>query len=1214
MKRQVKQMLAAALCLVMVISLTGTPALAAEHIHDENCGYSEGSPCTHTTHDETCGYAKAQPDSSCTHVHDENCGYTEAALGHECNHEHGDGTCHYSEGTPEIPCTCGLGSTGEEHGPDCPYLPAAAGTPCDHVHQANECTYLEPTDEIPCSHTHDENCGFAKASPESPCKHEQAGHDATCGYTAPSSCTYVQPDRPVLRATGWVEINGIWYFHNKDGSLACDEWKKSGNQWFYLAPEDGHMVVDELILYDGNYYYADSNGARVHNTWAKVPNEGDIQMDNEATFFYFYMGSDGKAIRAKDGEAYHRYVIYGKSYFFDHIGRMLWGILPVDDDSGDFYYLSDFKDGAMVTGWQWLAADLFPAAPDGASKREDGWYYFRSNGKAQRGKENSVTIKRINGKDYGFGVDGRAYSGWVAEDGTQCLGDTAYQAGMYYFEPADAGKGSAGQLLKKSWLELNGNRFYFDDDGKKLHNVSREIDKTVWKFDQYGVAQTGDSYSIPVALRFYPNGLDGEGFFYEEDIQRTLAVGPTDLKVRASAYPAEITVAVQNADGGQSGSITYTRKGILAARNNTPKSSLTIPAYPGENGDGTEQWMTDWSDGFTVAYVPKSGGPAQPDEQVHSVNLSPRPFYFEDDKYAQNNGTLFENAEDNFPAFSVGDSDKTVNASDYPDSITVDGNTYERKGILTWVTSIDGDSTIAKVENSITIPAYPQNGNEEDIKNWTAQWGDGITLAYVRKAQIPDAVTYNMTVHDSYAQYTGAGSYAESAQVTIDAGTRKEYTFIGWDINGMDTSELDLNSSKLTFDMPATDVTATAKWKKYLFHAETAIGDTIAFAPEDPPPLITAIKAESYTPTLDDIAIAIKGDVVIQDIFSFTDVAYTVRDRNTCEISDKVYGEGEIVKFREQMHVVGDVHVNKNAQSYIYLYRTDRTNYSKWVYENGTVVPDMAVSKVATETKQLFFINGVQYDVEHEIKMPNDRIMCYLYTTDGNCAGKIVVDGKHRNNMQECEFFTGYDPATLNKEQSEKPSAQILQAGKLLNVYTVFSQNITPFNSNGDEVSDVSGEVTITVNIPRYIDTLTDVKFVGQHIGSSGYEEIPIEKTGSQVIMRTTTKNFSPFVLYAVAEAKTAEIPVKTLELKEPAPTDPPAQPTTPTAPTEQATAPTVTTSRVSSSTTDTSIGKTTAVNTGDETDLALWMLLAVMSGGVAMTLNIYMRKEKRRS
>ena len=572
-----KRILAAALGLVIVFSLTGYPAFAAEHTHDGACGYSAGSPCTHTEHDASCGYAEAVEGVPCNHEHNDDC-YTEVT---SCTHTH-DVSCY-----PAVPLDA-TPSDGQEP------------TACTHTCTADSgCITIV----LNCTHTHDDTCDYAEAVAGSPCKHEQGGHDDTCGYIAPSSCSYVQPNRPVLRATGWVEINGIWYFYNKDGSLASDEWKKSGDKWFYLDPEDGHRVVDELILYDGNYYYTDSTGARVHNTWVKVPNEGDIQMDNEATFFYFYMGSDGKAFRTKDGEAYHRYVIDGKSYFFDHIGRMLWGILPVDDDSGDFYYLGDFEDGVMVTGWQWLPADLFPAAPDGASKREDGWYYFKSNGKAQRGKENSVTIKRINGKDYGFGVDGRAYSGWVAEDGTQCLGDTAYQAGMYYFEPADAGKVSAGQLLKKCWLELNGNRFYFDDDGKKLHNVSREIGKTVWKFDPYGVAQTGDSYSIPVALRFYPSGLDGEGFLYEEDMQRTLAVGPTDLKVRASAYPAEITVAVQNADGGQSGSITYTRKGILAARNNTPKSSLTIPAYPGENGDGTEQWMADWSDGFTVAYV-----------------------------------------------------------------------------------------------------------------------------------------------------------------------------------------------------------------------------------------------------------------------------------------------------------------------------------------------------------------------------------------------------------------------------------------------------------------------------------------------------------------------------------------------------------------------------------------------------------------------------------
>mgnify|MGYP005856101525 CR=1 FL=1 len=72
---------------------------------------------------------------------------------------------------------------------------------------------------------------------------------------------------------------------------------------------------------------------------------------------------------------------------------------------------------------------------------------------------------------------------------------------------------------------------------------------------------------------------------------------------------------------------------------------------------------------------------------------------------------------------------------------------------------------------------------------------------------------YLVIVDGSYAQTTGAGSYAEDATVTIDAGTRSGYTFDGW------TSEdgvtfANAGSVQTTFTMPDKDVTVTANWKK----------------------------------------------------------------------------------------------------------------------------------------------------------------------------------------------------------------------------------------------------------------------------------------------------------------------------------------------------------------------------------------------------------------
>lgn len=76
-----------------------------------------------------------------------------------------------------------------------------------------------------------------------------------------------------------------------------------------------------------------------------------------------------------------------------------------------------------------------------------------------------------------------------------------------------------------------------------------------------------------------------------------------------------------------------------------------------------------------------------------------------------------------------------------------------------------------------------------------------------------DTKLYLVTVNGSYAQTTGAGSYAEGTTVTIHAGTRSGYTFNGWtSSDGVTFANAD--STQTTFTMPDQAVTVTANWTK----------------------------------------------------------------------------------------------------------------------------------------------------------------------------------------------------------------------------------------------------------------------------------------------------------------------------------------------------------------------------------------------------------------
>ena len=129
MKQKWKRPLALLLSVAMMFSMSGTPVYAA----DMETGAS--AVCPHHVHDETCGYSEGTP---CTHEHTDDC-YT---LVTQCVHEH-TAEC-YSDGI--------LPAEGEEKAVDA----------CTHVcSEESGCI----TKELNCPHVHDETCGYSEGSP-----------------------------------------------------------------------------------------------------------------------------------------------------------------------------------------------------------------------------------------------------------------------------------------------------------------------------------------------------------------------------------------------------------------------------------------------------------------------------------------------------------------------------------------------------------------------------------------------------------------------------------------------------------------------------------------------------------------------------------------------------------------------------------------------------------------------------------------------------------------------------------------------------------------------------------------------------------------------------------------------------------------------------------------------------------------------------------------
>ena len=86
-------------------------------------------------------------------------------------------------------------------------------------------------------------------------------------------------------------------------------------------------------------------------------------------------------------------------------------------------------------------------------------------------------------------------------------------------------------------------------------------------------------------------------------------------------------------------------------------------------------------------------------------------------------------------------------------------------------------------------------------------------LSAQQLALITRQTRYAVTVNGSYAQNSGAGSYAAGSFVTVRAGSRSGYTFNGW-TSGSNVVFDDADATETTFVMPDGSVTVTANWSR----------------------------------------------------------------------------------------------------------------------------------------------------------------------------------------------------------------------------------------------------------------------------------------------------------------------------------------------------------------------------------------------------------------
>ena len=308
-------------------------------------------------------------------------------------------------------------------------------------------------------------------------------------------------------------FDGNAYF-GKDGNTIKNQWQNvDGYGWMYFdasgykyrAWEDGgynsYYIDEEYYLFDnqgimqtnkefGNRYYGE-DGKAVRNKW--VQSSGGYRYYND--YCSYYRGGTGP-----DGTEYADLEeIDGQYYAFKYDGMMAQNeIAYVSNDSysGESKYGSVYADanGHLVKGWyqtdydQWYYfGDDYLSFHDGFITIDGYTYYFRSD--TMQASLDFLKDDKVYHADQAGHVtlvDTSSKTGWAE-----------YEYSTYYF--------LNGQIVKNQIINVDGNKYYFDADGKK-YNGSFTFEGKNYITDQNGIV-------IEQADGWYQS-LDTDSWYY----------------------------------------------------------------------------------------------------------------------------------------------------------------------------------------------------------------------------------------------------------------------------------------------------------------------------------------------------------------------------------------------------------------------------------------------------------------------------------------------------------------------------------------------------------------------------------------------------------------------------------------------------------------------------------------------------------------------------
>lgn len=273
----------------------------------------------------------------------------------------------------------------------------------------------------------------------------------------------------------------LWYYFGSDG-LLCTGWKQINGAWYYFDKEEGYATEGVVPIYTTKgdlvvceYYLFDEYG-KMLTGWQK----SDANMNHVE--YWYYSGSNGKLLNAQWKN------VGGKWYYFDGMCRMVSNMKNFEIGGKGYDFDSNGvctnPEGRKITGWY---------LKHYRSSDEDitGWFYYDTNGKVCKGwkqiggkwyyfdpefgflytAQMFPTGFEYNGALYGINKDGQMLTGWWKD----------ILAGNWHYSAPD------GKMYCNKWLHSGGNWYYFEQYGDMIYGTSYEIDGLFYDFDENGV-------------------------------------------------------------------------------------------------------------------------------------------------------------------------------------------------------------------------------------------------------------------------------------------------------------------------------------------------------------------------------------------------------------------------------------------------------------------------------------------------------------------------------------------------------------------------------------------------------------------------------------------------------------------------------------------------------------------------------------------------------